>query len=106
MEDKADRVSSVNVSAYENDKICDLKTINESKYDNLSDTVFVAGNIKNHLETWKQITDDKHILETVSGCRIDLDETPYQSFIPKPLSVSDSEEKIIDNEIDIMLREL
>ena len=67
------------------------------------DIPFVAGNIKYHVDNWKKLTDDKHILETVTGCKIDLTQTPYQSHIPNTPKFSEEEMTVIDKELENML---
>ena len=64
---------------------------------------FCAGNIKNCLDEWKKITNDKHVLETVSGCNIDLIATPYQPIPSKQINFSEDESKIIEDELLVML---
>ena len=82
---------------HKNDTNVNIPSINRK-------TDFVAGNIKNHIDEWYKLTDDKHVLETVTGCKIELSEIPYQSNLPKPLNVSEKEAEIIDNEIESMLK--
>ena len=64
---------------------------------------FKAGNIKHCIKEWEYITNDKHVLETVKGCKIDFERTPYQSFKPKPLAFSDEECVFVEQEIENML---
>ena len=45
---------------------------------------FKAGRIKYHFDFWKSITSDKHILDLVLGCQIDLEQEPYQEVAPEP----------------------
>ena len=65
--------------------------------------MFRAGNIKNCIEQWKCITDDKHVLETVAGCHIDFSEIPYQSTHTKPINFSKEENEIVEKEIQTMI---
>ena len=64
---------------------------------------FQAGNIKNCINEWTKITNDKHVLETVTGCNIDLVKEPYQPFPPKQIRFSDEESTFIEEELLVML---
>ena len=93
------------VSTFINPVTSERKSSNNVVKDKLNNCqTFVAGNIKNCVNEWVKLTNDTHVLETVKGCRIDLVQTPYQSLLPKPLSVSDQEAKIIDSEIETMIQ--
>jgi len=63
---------------------------------------FKAGDIQHCLTSWRDITSDKTILQTVIGATIDFNETP-QLGCPSPTQFSDHEIEIIDREIAIML---
>ena len=54
-------------------------------------------------ENWKKLTSDKWIIQTITGYKLDLDSIPNQTSIPKPLSFSDSDQKLINAEIERFL---
>ena len=67
-----------------------------------STTKFVAGNIANHISAWRSITSDTSIFEIVSGCLIDFERLPLQSFVPN-IKFSKGEEYIIETEVQNLI---
>ena len=53
---------------------------------------------------WKEITNDKWILDIVSGYRIEFIEQPVQFRIPKQISFSKSEIELVDKEVSTLLQ--
>ena len=43
-----------------------------------------AGKTRFFKDNWRQITNDKWILQTISGNRVELDSVPEQMSVPKP----------------------
>ena len=66
-------------------------------------TGFRAGNTKYHFDAWTQITSDRWILDTVRGYKIDFEEVPKQTRIPKLIQFSEHETELIQSEIDNFL---
>ena len=71
---------------------------------NKSTSEFAAGNIKNSIENWKEITSDSIILDIVeNGLKIDFLNIPGNLKVPQiPHCVS--EQEIITTEINSLLR--
>ena len=65
---------------------------------------FSAGKTRFFIENWKKLTSDKWIIQTISGYKIELDNMPFQTSIPKPLSFNDSDQKLIEAEIERFLK--
>ena len=71
---------------------------------NKSTSEFVAGNIKNFMENWKEITTDSIILDIVeNGLKIDFLNIPDNLKVPQILHCV-SEQEIITTEIKSLLR--
>ncbi len=64
---------------------------------------FIAGKTKQYINTWVKITNDRWILSTICGYKIELTHRPRQLTIPSPLSFSDLENSAIQTEIDRFL---
>ena len=63
---------------------------------------FKAGNVRNSLSAWQNLTSDPEILSTVTGTIIEFDTPPITKASPKiPFSIRESD--IIDQEIAKML---
>ena len=64
-------------------------------------TKFVAGNISNHLENWKELTNDSSILKIVKNCDIEFDQPylPATIFYPKEIQFSPEEGAAVDLEV-------
>ena len=65
---------------------------------------FSAGKTRFFKGNWAQITRDKWILETISGYKVELDNLPKQTMVPKPLTFSQAEQIQIDSEIQRFLK--
>ena len=64
---------------------------------------FYAGKTSKHLNSWTKVTQDKWILETISGNRVEVAREPQQPSVPKPLRFNKSEQEKIDIEIEKFL---
>ena len=51
-----------------------------------------------------ELTDDQQILDIVSGYQLDFSEIPHQQKPPTPLNVSKKEERLVDLEVEKLLR--
>lgn len=60
---------------------------------------FIEGKTSQCIDNWRKITNDKWILQTISGYEVELENVPKQNSVPKPLSVTDSEQHMINTEI-------
>ncbi|MCG7876290.1 MAG: hypothetical protein JAZ03_08585 [Candidatus Thiodiazotropha taylori] len=56
-----------------------------------------------HFNTWSKVTQDRWILETITGYKIEVAKTPKQQNVPKPLRFNKSEQEQIDIEIENFL---
>lgn len=63
-------------------------------------STFVAGKTKTKIKQWSEITSDKHILECISGCKIDFESIPVQDRIPSNYNFKNDEIECIDQEIE------
>ena len=61
--------------------------------------IFVAGNSKNFLKNWKEITSDKFILETISGVKLEFDNHPVLGVWPREYKFDGTLKKVVDAEI-------
>ena len=59
----------------------------------------VAGNLAKHMVTWRQITSDPWVLESVLGYHLEFEDNmfPIQSSLPNPPMLSQHEESIMKN---------
>lgn len=64
---------------------------------------FIAGKTSHFIDNWRKITNDKWILQTISGYEVELDNVPKQTCVPKPLSFTDTEQRMINTEIQRFL---
>ena len=64
---------------------------------------FEAGKTKQFKDNWFDITRDRWIRTTVCGYKVEIDEIPSQTYIPKPIKFTSEEHKVIDSEIDRFL---
>lgn len=62
-----------------------------------------AGNLRNYISNWRQITSDPWILETVAGYHLELENVPIQPSIPKAPPFNQTEIDLIDNEVSKLL---
>ena len=60
-----------------------------------------AGNPVKHMITWRQITSDPWVLESVSGYHLEFEDDviPIQSSLPNPPTLNQHEESIMNNEV-------
>ena len=61
-----------------------------------------AGNLAKHMVTWRQITSDPLVLESVSGYHLEFEDDmiPIQSSLPNPPMLNQHEESIMKNEVE------
>lgn len=61
-----------------------------------------AGNLAKRMVTWRQITSDPWVLESVSGYHLEFenDMIPIQSSLPIPPMLNQHEESIMNNEAE------
>ena len=52
---------------------------------------------------WASITSDRWILQSICGYRVNLDTTPYQKHLPRPIVFNASESALIEEEIRTFL---
>lgn len=64
---------------------------------------FSAGKTRLFRDRWNQITNDRWILQTITGYKVELDSVPEQISIPKPIAFSDSDQCKINSEIQRFL---
>jgi hypothetical protein len=65
---------------------------------------FKAGQIKYNLNNWKKLTNDCNILEMITGYNLEFLSLPIQNLEPKPLKFDENETKLINNEIERLLK--
>ena len=65
-----------------------------------------AGKLKQHRNEWLKITSDEEIIQTISGCTIEFEDSqiPAQHNPRKSIQFNSEEKKIVDNEIQDLLR--
>ena len=68
----------------------------------VSNSQFIAGNIANFLETWKQLTDGV-ILTIVKGYELEFNQIPSQAKLPNETKVNNVELENINIEISKLL---
>ncbi|VDI32218.1 Hypothetical predicted protein [Mytilus galloprovincialis] len=61
---------------------------------------FIAGKIRNFLGCWKLLTQDNWILSLVKGYKIEFDTVPQQTKLPGTIKFNESEQSIINGEIE------
>ena len=64
---------------------------------------FSAANIKHCLNEWQNITSDKVILDLVKGYKIEFEEIPHQTTVPRECKFNLTELEYVRNEIQILL---
>lgn len=64
---------------------------------------FQAGKLTEHLDSWKSLTNDKEILDMVTGTTIDFHTQPVQHNVPLQKNLTPLEGQIIDNEVSKLL---
>ncbi|WAR04948.1 POL5-like protein [Mya arenaria] len=60
---------------------------------------FKGGKTQKYLHKWKRVTNDRWILHTICGYRIELASNPYQTSTPKPIKFLDIENNQLQTEI-------
>jgi hypothetical protein len=60
---------------------------------------FKGGKLSLFLEDWKEITSDSWILNTIQGYTIDIDSSPCQYFVPKPILFNKAEKELVSLEV-------
>ena len=70
----------------------------------VSNTFSIAGNLKNYNQSWKDITSDKWIQDTVSNCHIEFETQPCQLYVPKELKFSEKEKTVVSAEVQDLLK--
>lgn len=63
-----------------------------------------VGQLKNHLEIWKRLTNDSWILNTIMGYKLEFVEEPVQSRIPCEIQFNVEQYDIVENEIQELLK--
>ena len=56
------------------------------------------------MDKWTELTDDQEILDIVSGYQLDCSEIPHQQKPPTPFNLSEEEERLVDLEVEKLLR--
>ena len=56
------------------------------------------------IDKWTELTDDQEILDIVSGYQLDFSEIPHQQKPPTPFNLSEEEERLVDLEVEKLLR--
>ena len=56
------------------------------------------------MNKWTELTDDQEILDIVSGYQLDFSEIPHQRKPPTPFNFSKEEERLVDLEVEKLLR--
>lgn len=64
---------------------------------------FKAGCLRDHIEFWKNLTSDPHILGILEGVKLEFSEPPIQNEIPKPYHFDHVKMKKIEEQVHIML---
>ena len=59
----------------------------------------IAGRLKHFQANWRKKTSDQEVLQTVSGCTVELFETPHQVKPPQAHKFSTPEKELIEKEI-------
>ena len=66
-------------------------------------TKFEGGRLRHYVHNWREITSDKHILQTVTGYKIEFSEPPYQYRPPTATQFSEQEAELVQTEVDKLL---
>jgi len=69
-----------------------------------ANTTLVAGNIRNHMVHWKELTRDPWVLNCVRGLNLNFIEEPIQRIVRKPYRISPTESKFVDKELISLLK--
>ncbi len=65
---------------------------------------FKAGSVRHCLPRWRQLTNDKWVLEIVKGYRLELKYDPWQTYRPKPLRLDSNSQSQLDQALQEFLR--
>ena len=66
---------------------------------------FRAGAVRSCLPKWKQITNDKWVLDIVKGYRLELWSEPWQEYRPQPRRLENNSQKQLDDALLEFLRQ-
>ena len=80
-----------------------VKPIIKKLFPHHSKNTPLAGRITNFVSNWSKLTNDKEILQTVKGLKIQFLERPNQKQPPAETKMS-LEEKLVDSEVQELLR--
>ena len=69
-----------------------------------ADQTLRAGAIRDKYDIWQTLTTDPFILQTITGVKLEFEETPRQTDSPRPITFSDYEFDIIDQQIKEFLQ--
>ena len=69
-----------------------------------SENSFKAGSLSLSLSEWQKLTHDKHILDIISGLKIDFMKNPTQINEPKQIQFNPQEKEIVNSEIENLKR--
>ena len=58
------------------------------------------------MEKWTELRDDQELLDIVSGYQLDFSEIPHQQKAPTPFNLSKEEERLVDLEVEKLLRKV
>ena len=64
---------------------------------------FEGGRLRHYVHNWREITSDKHILQTVTGYKIEFSEPPYQYRPPTATQFSEQEVELVQTEVNKLL---
>ena len=63
------------------------------------ETIFVGGQISQHVKAWEKITSDPWIISTVRGVELPFEQIPWQETEPRPFKLSLEESDFVCSEI-------
>ena len=64
---------------------------------------FTGGRLARFIPSWKRITSDSWVLDTVAHYHIEFDSIPFQLKAPNPINFTKKEVELIDLEIEKLL---
>ena len=64
---------------------------------------YMAGNVRNFIHEWREITSDASVLEYVSGIRLEFETVPIQVALPREYRFNAKHSEIIDDEIQSLI---
>lgn len=65
----------------------------------VSNVQFISDGLANKVKEWQKISSNPWILSTISGYKIQFDETAFQYKIPLPIKFNQKQTEIIDQEV-------